>query len=86
MRRNNSSGMVEHALTRYRKSRSLSLGAFATLVGASTATISRLEGGLQDPSFDLVRRIVAETGGLVTADDFLGRLPQPAPVSSDPAL
>jgi transcriptional regulator with XRE-family HTH domain len=63
--------MIEHPLTRYRKARGLTIDAFAAKIGASKATISRLEGGLQDPSFALVRRIIAETEGEISADDFV---------------
>jgi transcriptional regulator with XRE-family HTH domain len=63
--------MIEHALTRYRKARGLTIDALAAKIGTSKATISRLEGGLQDPSFALVRRIIAETDGEVSADDFV---------------
>jgi DNA-binding XRE family transcriptional regulator len=68
-------GVTEHALTRYRRTHRLSLDAFAALVDASKATISRLEARIQDPSFDLVRRIIAATDGEVTADDFVPRAP-----------
>lgn len=76
---------AEHALTRYRRSQGLTLDAFAARVDVSKATISRIEGWLQNPSFELMRRIIAETGSEVTADDFVHRPHEAVRTASDPA-
>lgn len=49
------------------------LGHFAQLVGASKATISRIESEQQAPSAGLIRKIVEATGGAVSAEALIGR-------------
>jgi transcriptional regulator with XRE-family HTH domain len=62
---------MEHPLRRYRKAKGLTIEALAERISSSRATISRIEAGLQEPSFGLMRRIMAETEGEVTANDFV---------------
>jgi len=61
---------MEHPLRRYRARNSLSLSDVAKLAHTSAATVSRVETGGQAPSFDLIRRICAATGGEVQPNDF----------------
>ncbi len=68
---------MEHPLRRYRKDTETTLDALAEKIGATAATLSRIETGKQDPSLDLVRRLIEATGGAVSASDFLSA-PQPA--------
>jgi transcriptional regulator with XRE-family HTH domain len=60
-----------NALDRYLESNGIRNGAFAALVGASEATISRLRNGKQTPSYALVRKIAEVTGGAVLPNDFM---------------
>lgn len=60
-----------NALDRYLETNSIRNAAFASVVGSSEATISRLRNGKQTPSYDLIRRIHTATGGAVTANDFM---------------
>lgn len=60
-----------HPLAAYRSKQKLTRTALAEAVGASVATISRIESGHRRPSLDLLRRIVAATNGELKADDFL---------------
>lgn len=65
--------MSEHPLTTYRRTNGrMTLDAFGRVVEASAATLSRIEGGLQTPSVDLARRIVAATDRVVTLGMLLG--------------
>ena len=63
--------MNMHPLRRYREAKGLTLEAMANMLRVSGATISRIENGSQDPSMELLRRIVEHTD--VKADDFLVR-------------
>lgn len=74
---------MEHPLRTYRVARNLSIDALAAKVGASKSTISRVETGDQRPSFDLLQRLLKETG--ISADDFLAFDPRPAPASEHAA-
>ena len=49
----------------------------AAAAGTSGATITRLLYGEQSPSADMIRAIVAATGGEITADDLLFGKPRP---------
>lgn len=62
---------VRHPLRAYRVEQQISLQALADAVGVTKPTMSRIERGKQKPSLDLIDRLVSETGGAVTADDFL---------------
>lgn len=61
-----------HRLKVIRERKKISSRALASAVGVSTATISRVERRLQDPSLSLVRRLCAyfKKEGL-TAEDFV---------------
>lgn len=59
---------MEHPLKVYRHSRGLSLQRLAERVNTTKSTLSRVEAGLLQPSFGLLRRIVEATEGDVTAD------------------
>lgn len=60
-----------NALDRYLKDNGISNAAFAAMLGASEATVSRLRSGKQTPSFPLVAKIADVTAGAVTPNDFL---------------
>lgn len=51
----------------------------ASAAGTSGATITRLLYGDQSPSAEMIRSIVAATGGEVTADDLLFGKPRSKP-------
>lgn len=51
---------------------------FAALIGTSQAAVSRYMTGARHPRPDVMRRIIAATDGMVTANDFLSTLPQEA--------
>lgn len=63
--------MSKHPLRSYRELAGLSLDELATRVGASKASLSRIETRLQVPSLGLVERIVSVAGGELTANDFM---------------
>ena len=63
--------MSEHAMRRYRREKALPLDALADATGVSRGTISRIERGKQNPSIDLVRRLIAASGGALSAQDFI---------------
>jgi DNA-binding Xre family transcriptional regulator len=58
-------------LDQYLTERGITNTAFAPLIGVDQSTVHRLRRG-QVPSKELMLAIVAETGGLVRADDFFG--------------
>jgi transcriptional regulator with XRE-family HTH domain len=60
-----------HRLRIYRQQNKLSLAAVAAAVGVTKATIGRIEQGLQTPSLELMFRLVNETHGAVTPNDFM---------------
>jgi transcriptional regulator with XRE-family HTH domain len=76
-----------HMLRVYRQQNKLSLAAVAAAVGVSKATIGRIEQGLQTPSLELMFRLVNETNGAVTPNDFMPgvRLPDVEPAPSNEA-
>ena len=45
--------------------------AFAKRIGVSRAAVSRYRSGDRRPEWKVIKRIVKETNGLVTADSFL---------------
>jgi len=53
------------------KSPKMSHAAFADLIGATQATVSRYVNGDRFPPPETIRRIVQATKGKVTADDLL---------------
>jgi len=59
-------------LTDFLIKQNLSMGAFARLVGTTTATISRIADGSVMPRKTLLLRIHEATGGQVTANDLTG--------------
>lgn len=63
--------MDVHPLRAYREKHGLALEALARRVGRTRQSMSRIERGKQKPSLDLIDRLVSETGGAVSADDFL---------------
>jgi transcriptional regulator with XRE-family HTH domain len=79
---------ARHPLTRYRQRHGLTLAAFATLVGTTKGTISRIETGTREPAMSLLRQIVAATNYEVSADDIIHwpRLRQPVRRICDVAL
>ena len=66
--------MAEHAMRRYRREKAIPLDKIADAVGVSRGTISRIERGKQNPSMELVRRLIEKTG--LSAHDFIP--PEPA--------
>jgi transcriptional regulator with XRE-family HTH domain len=53
--------MNEHPLRQWRKKNNIILTDFAKLVGTTASSISRVERGVQDPSLNLMSRIVKAT-------------------------
>lgn len=53
--------LVDHPLRAWRIQRGLSQDQLAVLVKTSKPTVSRIEAGLLDPSFDLLRRVIVGT-------------------------
>lgn len=60
-----------HPLKQYRLANDITLDALAAKVGATKATLSRIENWLNVPSFALAGRIKAATKGIITPNDFL---------------
>lgn len=56
----------------YLLSRGLHPRAFAEMIDVSEVTVHRYLEGKRIPRRDIMQRIVKETGGLVTANDFFG--------------
>ena len=59
-------------------------GPAARILGISQAYLCRLERGLRSPSAEIARRIVAATGGEVTADDLLRIAPAASSTAASP--
>lgn len=53
--------------------------ALAERAGTTGASITRILHGDQQPSSDMIRKIVEATDGLVTADDLIFGLPRTKP-------
>jgi len=81
---------TEHPLRTYRRKHGLSQDALAQCAETTKATISRIEAGNLDPTFDLMRRLFAATEGEVTADEMIawsppgGRRPPKAAAEATP--
>jgi DNA-binding XRE family transcriptional regulator len=76
---------ADHPLRAWRIQHGLSQDRLAVRVDTSKATISRVEAGLLDPTFALLRRIIAATGGAVTAEAIIAWKPPPATKAGSPA-
>ena len=64
--------MKIHPLREWRLRNGQSLDELSAIVGGITkASLSRIETGEQNPSLDLIGRIVTATNGEVSANDFL---------------
>lgn len=64
--------MKNHPLREWRLRNGQSLDELSVMVGGITkASLSRIETGAQNPSLDLIGRIIAATNGEVSANDFL---------------
>lgn len=61
---------MAHALTSYRKEHQLTVDAFAARIGASKSMVSKWENGKAVPRPAYMQKIIAETGGAVTANDW----------------
>lgn len=57
-------------LAEYLRTKEIKLAEFATRIGRSPATVSRLANGKQQPDWDTVKAIRRATKGAVTANDF----------------
>lgn len=62
---------MTHPLKAYRIAKNMSLEELAALARSSTASLSRIENGRQEPSLALIRRLKEVTDGAVAADDFI---------------
>lgn len=62
---------MTHPIKAYRAQRGLSLQQLAERARTTRSTVSRIEAGLLKPSFDLLDRITAATGGEVSADAII---------------
>jgi transcriptional regulator with XRE-family HTH domain len=60
-------------LRQYRKRHKLSLDQFGVLIGRSGATVSRIERGLDNPSWNTAEKIEQVTGGEITLGDLRAR-------------
>lgn len=63
---------MDHALTSYRNSEDLTLEAFAGKIGASKGMVWKWENGQAIPRPPYMQKIVEETGGKVTPNDWYG--------------
>ena len=61
---------LEHALTKYRSEKGLTLEAFASLVGAAKGMVWQWENGGRIPRRATMEKIIEITGGAVTANDW----------------
>jgi transcriptional regulator with XRE-family HTH domain len=62
---------MEHPLRTYRRKVGATQRQLAERLGISLPSLCRLEKNQQWPSRDLMGRIVTETGGFVSPEDFL---------------
>jgi len=60
-----------NALRTWRKDRSLTIEQMAEKLGVSVGSLSRIERGEQWPDREFFERVLSETGGSVTANDFV---------------
>jgi transcriptional regulator with XRE-family HTH domain len=65
------------ALREFRKQRRETLEDWASRLGVSVTSLSRIERGEQWPERGFFERLREETGGEVTPDDFLAPAPHP---------
>ena len=49
---------------------------WATLLGVTRATVYRIEAGAHVPSFTIVQRAVALSGGIVSAEELMDATPK----------
>lgn len=67
--------LMEHPLRVLRAAKDISLEDLAEISGLSKASLSRIETGLQQPSFDMIKKLVAVSADLsdtpLTPDDFV---------------
>lgn len=63
--------VMTHALRSFRSEADITLDVLAEQVGVSKGQLSKIENGRSLPSLDLVARLVAASGGRLSADDFL---------------
>lgn len=59
------------ALKTYRERKGLSLAQLGAIVGTTAATLSRIENGKRQASVGLIKRLIAASGGELTAADFI---------------
>lgn len=62
---------MKHPLTAYREKNGLSIAALAARVDCSRQTIWRIENGKRMATMRLIVRLVMETKGAVSANDFM---------------
>ena len=58
-------------LNDYMRKSKMTVAEFADAIGVSTMTVYRYLSGERRPSWEILPKIVAATGGKVTADSFL---------------
>jgi transcriptional regulator with XRE-family HTH domain len=63
--------MLGMTLAEYLDRKNLTPGAFADLIGVTRTAVIRYRDGQRRPSWEVLPKIVAATGGKVTADSFL---------------
>ncbi len=68
----------DHPLRAYRASKNVRIAELAAAVGVAKSTISRIENREMQPSLGLMSRLIAATGGEVSANDFLTPAPTEA--------
>lgn len=68
--------VMTHALRLFRTSSDLTLDALADQVGVTKGQLSKIETGKALPSVSLIQRLIAASGGQLSADDFLAPLPR----------
>jgi transcriptional regulator with XRE-family HTH domain len=52
---------------------------FAERIGVTRQSLHRYKSGDRRPEWDVLERIVRETNGAVTPNDFIGSRPSPSP-------
>jgi len=62
--------MNEHPLRQWRRKNNVILTDFAKLAGTTASSISRVERGVQDPSLNLMVRIMKATNKEITLHHF----------------
>ena len=60
-----------HPLRKYRTDRGIRLKTMAKDAHGCKSTLSRIERGKQNPSFDLMRRLIEASGGALRPEDFM---------------